>query len=255
MNHRFLLIIIIILNFSALAADWSETSVSFLRGNDSAEFFSKDRPVSEVTIQHASGWSYGDNFIWLDLFDYFKSSNDNIESSLYGEWSPRFSLGKIFGFHNNDGFIRDILQSNTIEFGRSQSGETRGKLYGLAIDFNIEGFDFFQYNFYLRDNPDLEGSTWQSTFAYRYTYTTNERIQFFWAAYIDIVHGNEGSGSNTVKSHWHSAQQLLFDMGALFRFQKKTLYAGLEFQYWSKKFGIDQFGDEKNLKFMISWFL
>ena len=128
-------------------------------------------------------------------------------------------------------------------------------LLGFAIDLNVKNFDFFQVNFYHRNNPELEGSTFQTTIAYRRTFNPTHKISFFWAAYIDIVHGDEGNPNGLfAKAHWHTAQQLLLDLGALTGLTRKTLYLGLEYQYWSTKFGVEGIGAEHNLKYMISWF-
>lgn len=256
MNKLIIFNIYVLLSFQVLSTDWSETSVSYLRGNDISQFNASDISGDEITFQHASGWSHGDNFIWLDWFDYYKSDSSTNSTALYGEWAPRFSLFKIFGKSFGDGLIKDILQSNTLEFGRQQNGLSRGRLHGVAVDFNIAGFDFFQVNFYHRDNPELVGTTFQTTLAYRKTFNLTAKFNFFWAAYIDIVHGDEGDRSGVfAKAHWHTAQQLLFDIGALAGFKKKTLYLGFEYQYWSTKFGVEGIGAEHNLKYMVSWFL
>ncbi len=47
------------------------------------------------TLQHASGWKYGDNFFFIDVLDARGSGFQDFD--LYGEWYSNFSLGKVTG--------------------------------------------------------------------------------------------------------------------------------------------------------------
>lgn len=252
---KWILILVTLFSCSTLAADWSTTSISYLKGSNFSEQFGSDNNQTELTFEHASGWSYGDNFFW------FEGTNADFDSkqkapSLYGEWSPRFSLGKIFDFYKRDRLIQDLLISNTLEFDTSRAVK---QLYGLGVDLNITGFQFFQINFYVRNDPTRTGSTFQTTIAYKKQFDFHEKIRMTWGAYIDIVHGKEGtkSDSTLVESHFHTAQQILLDIGHLFG-KSNSFYSGMEYQYWNRKYGtpVSSGGQvENNPKFMIKWVL
>lgn len=236
------------------AANWSETSLSYLRGSNFAELFGSDNNRSELTFEHASGYNYGDNFFWLDVTDPQSSKNSD-DTELYGEWSPRVSLGKIFNKYDDKRFLQDILFAATLEFGNSGS-PTRSRLYGLGFDFKIPYFAFFQYNFYVRDNLDKTGTTLQSTIAYKMPINITPKLALVWSAYIDIVHGDEGkeSDSSLSEAHWHTAQQLNLDLGNFWG-KKDMIFTGFEFQHWSRKYGIKDAPVENNLKWMVKWIL
>jgi nucleoside-specific outer membrane channel protein Tsx len=231
---------------SCNAAIWNETSVSYLRGNN-YELANRSRTI--LTFEHASGWEYGDNYMFLDVIDPFVQANENI-TELYGEWSPRFSMGKIFGFYEKDRFVQDFLISSTLEYGRS-GVISRAGLYGIGIDLNIPYFSYFNYNFYIRDDFDVEGVSTQSTIVWLVPFEI-KKLKFQFRGFADIVHSDEGSGSSKVESYVHTSPQLLLDLGALFNAENK-LYGGVEFDYWSKKFGIPGGPEEKNPQFMFKW--
>ena len=83
----------------ALAADllqWQDNSLTYLNGID----FKVDPPKQQtVTFEHASGWSFGDLFIFVDGIKYNTEATNGAGDghTFYGEISPRLSLGKISG--------------------------------------------------------------------------------------------------------------------------------------------------------------
>lgn len=244
---------------SASAANWSESSVTFLRGSNFSEVFGTDNNRSELTLDNASSLKYGDSFFWLDVTD-FQSNSGSSDTELYGEWSPRLSFGKIFDMHNKERFVQDILIATTLEFGNSGK-PTRSRLYGLGLDLKIPHFTFFQYNFYIRDNLDKTGTTFQSTLAYKILWKPQfimDNLIISYAAYIDIIHGDEGteSDSTLAEAHWHTGQQLTVDLGALINSKyRNSFYTGFEYQYWNRKYGLKDGPVENNLKWMLRWVL
>lgn len=227
----------------AYSALWSETSASLLHGNNHKGTADGNEFMTELNFHHASGFEYGDNFILLGIEDPLHGN-----TALYAEWSPRFSLGRMFGGANPENFIKDYYIATTFEMGSydNSNAKVRDVLYGIGLDLNIPGAEFFQWNIYIRDNLDKDGTTFQSTFAYRFRFIASEKAQFYYAAYIDVVHGDE----DNIKAYWHSGQQLMWDLGASF-WRAKDLYLGMEFQYWDNKYAYA--GEETNLKSIIRW--
>lgn len=247
---RFITLLLLIMASSSHAALWSYTSISFLRGNN----FALGNPnKTEVTLEHASAHKYGDNFFWFDITDPQSSTGTN-KTEIYGEWSPRFSLGKIFGFYDDNRFIKDILQSNTIEWGRTSHSAINARLFGIGFDLNIPYFKFFQINFYLRDTLDKSGTSFQTTAAYLMPFSFGEKLKFSWGGYFDHVIGDEGSEANNTlgQGHFQSGQQLLFDVGNIWN-SSDVIYAGFEYQYWNRKYGIKGGPVENSLKYMVKW--
>ncbi len=234
---------------SSYSYEWSRTSLSYLNGSS---FKLGDNNRVEYTFEHAGAWKYGDNFFWFDVTDP-QSSNDSSKTAIYGEWAPRLSFGKIFEFYSKDRFVKDVLLSTTFEHGKS-TATSRSRLIGAGVDLNLPLFQFFQVNFYVRDNLDAEGTSLQSTIAYNLPMNISEKLSFYYSAYIDIVFGSEGNRSDNtlVKSHWHTGQQLAYDVGKAYG-HSDVIYLGAEYQYWNRKYGIEGGPVENNLKLLVKW--
>lgn len=232
----------------------SETSISLLRGGN---FELGEKYKTELTVEQASTLKYGDSFFWLDITDSMPKSEDKSKiTELYGEWAPRLSLGKLFSFYKKERIVQDFLISSALEFGNN-GNSTRSKLYGLGIDLNISYFTYFNLNLYVRDNLRAEGQSTQLSISYSLQKALGS-FNINYSSYIDIVRGEEGSvkDSDLVESHWHTAQQLLLDIGPLFNAKfSHSIYMGIEYQYWNRKFGIKGGPVENNLKWMLKWIL
>ena len=63
------------------AADWSTTELQLQYGTLDVPFVGGDTDTLTVTLQHASGWKYGDNFFFVDWL-----MADNDTRDVYGEW-------------------------------------------------------------------------------------------------------------------------------------------------------------------------
>ncbi len=245
-NYLSVFLLCFLISFPALSALWSENSVSFLRG-ENYELGNEKRTI--YTYEHASGWKYGDNFMFFDVTDPFAGTGRGA-TQVYGEWSPRFSIGKILNFYNKDRIVQDILLAATVEHGRS-GVISRAFLYGLGFDFKIPKFAFFKYNIYVRNTIDTVGTTFQSTFSWMIPFGFS-KVKFQFQGYLDIVHGQEGTGSSIIESHWHTAPQLLLDIGNFWN-ASNAIWAGFEYQYWSRKFGGSSNPVENNLQLMAKW--
>jgi len=94
---------------------FSDTSLTFLVGTN---FELTGKRVDTLSLEHVSGWTWGDLFLFLDVTNF----HDNPKSggSWYGEFSPRFSLSKLGGLElGKNGFVKDILVSTTFERGKN----------------------------------------------------------------------------------------------------------------------------------------
>ena len=133
----------------AIAGDlmqWQNNSLTYLYGQD----FKIDPEIQQtITFEHASGWSFGDLFLFVDVIKYNTEATNGAGDghTFYGEISPRLSLGKISGADLSFGPVKDVLLAATYEFGED---DVDSYLLGPAVDLNIPGFDYFQLNTYLR---------------------------------------------------------------------------------------------------------
>lgn len=221
------------------AQAWTSSSISVLKGWDYA-VGEEQRTIA--TFEMANGWAYGDNFFF---FDYTNLSGDREEGAtlpnIYGEYAPRLSFGKITGADLGIGPITDVLLAGQLEMGEN----INRRLYGLGFDLAVPGMDYFQLNTYVRDDTDLPGDTWQVTLVWGSSFEIAETNWLF-KGHLDYA-GSEGDGEKSI----NSAPQLLLDVGDFWGASDK-LYAGIEYQYWKNKFGIDGV-DEHNPQLMVTW--
>jgi nucleoside-specific outer membrane channel protein Tsx len=215
----------------SLAADWSVTHLTFLTGNGFRwpAASTVDTPSSTFTIEQASGWTYGDNFFFIDFAELGTSS-----VNMYGEWSPRVSLNKTMGL-TPPSFLKDILVA--LEFNVA-SGNHQVHHYGVGFDFNFPWIDLLQFNAFLRDDFNLTGTSSQLTFVWSKTFDVGAKIVF--TGFIDIV-GAEGTSTSYVMTQ-----------PQLYWLATDTLGIGLEYRYWNNKFGISGLKDQSP-QLMVKW--
>jgi nucleoside-specific outer membrane channel protein Tsx len=215
---------------------WHGESISYLYGKN----YNVDPAIQQtVTFEHASGWTWGDLFTFVDNSWYNGTRSSNGHYSLYGEFSPRFSASKLLGADVAFGPIKDVLLATTYEFGE---GDVESYLVGPGFDLDIPGFDYFQLNFYYRkpDGGRAPAGAWQITPAWSYTLPVGNSSVLI-DGFIDwVVNNKEGRGGNQSDYHanFHFNPQIKYDLGKSLGFEARHLYAGVEYDYWSDKYGI-----------------
>lgn len=221
----------------ALAADllqWQDNSLTYLNGID----FKVDPPKQQtVTFEHASGWSIGDLFIFVDGIKYNTEATNGAGDghTFYGEISPRLSLGKISGADLSFGPVKDVLLAATYEFGED---DVDSYLLGPAVDLDIPGFDYFQLNTYLRttDGRRDGDNVWQITPVWSYTIPVGDSDLVI-DGFMDWVVDNDDS----YHANLHFNPQIKYDLAKAMGWGKR-FYVGVEYDYWSDKYGIDDNG-------------
>lgn len=220
-----------------LAADllqWQDNSLTYLNGID----FKVDPPKQQtVTFEHASGWSFGDLFVFVDGIKYNTEATNGAGDghTFYGEISPRLSLGKISGADLSFGPVKDVLLAATYEFGED---DVESYLLGPAIDLDIPGFDYFQLNTYLRttDGRRDGDNVWQITPVWSYTIPVGDSDLVI-DGFMDWVVDNDDS----YHANLHFNPQIKYDLAKAMGWGKR-FYVGVEYDYWSDKYGIDDNG-------------
>lgn len=204
---------------------WQDTSLTYLAGK---QFEVNATEQQTVTFEHASGLSFGDTFLFVDFTDYRDSSD---ASSYYGEFTPRFSVSKIGDVDASFGPIKDVLVASTFEFGK---GDVESLLYGLGLDLDVPGFDFFQLNFFYRDPQNNSSRGWQITPAFSYTMPVGES-EIVIDGFIDYVFASE---NDNYEENLHINPQIKYNLGKLLWGDDHRLFIGVEYDYWSDKYGI-----------------
>ncbi|MBA1263769.1 outer membrane protein OmpK [Stutzerimonas sp. NM35] len=216
---------------------WQNNSLTYLYGKD----FKVDAGAIQqtITFEHASGWSWGDMFLFVDN-KWYNGLSGGEGHTYYGEFAPRLSLGKISGADMSFGPVKDVLVAATYERGE---GGNQIYLLGPGFDLDAPGFDRLAFNFYYR-KPD--GSTgkpsgqWQVTPTWAITIPVGKSDILF-DGYIDWVVNDAGSKSrgDFVSKNLHINPQVKYDLGKALDMTPGKLYVGIEYDYWSDKYGLE----------------
>jgi nucleoside-specific outer membrane channel protein Tsx len=238
------------------SALFATTNIQYLHGTTYADFdpdggFSHTDEASIITIEHFNVWKYGDNFIFVDITnpdregDAFGTTTE-ADGSYYAEISPRLSIGKMFFDKELSwGIVKDVLFTSTLEIPESPVEQTW--LYGLAVDLNLPKFQFFQVNWYIRNNQASGIDTGQQvTLAWAAPFKIGP-VPLVFEGFFDYAWGEDPLQDNII-----TAPRLLVDVGDLVGIGGGKLQAGVEYQIWRNKFGIDGM-DEDVAQAMVKW--
>ncbi len=211
---------------------WSSFSLTYLNGSD-YEVGDPDRQV--VTVEHASGHSWGDNFFFLDRL---QSANGNSEN--YMELSPRLSLSSLTGSDLSFGPVKDVLLAGTWESGEGFDNF----LAGVGVSLDVPGFQYVNANLY-RANNDKSSNDTQLTLTWGLPFALSD-AEFLYDGFIDWT-----TSESDKASEMNFTSQLKWNAGKLIG-TKAPVYVGVEYAYWTNKFGIDGV-DERNPALLLKW--
>lgn len=225
------------------SAVWQETNFQYLWGGNFRSLetkTAKDNSRSTITVEHADAWKYGDNFFFFDITNP-EINRNGPKTSIYGEISPRLSLGKITGQDLSAPYLKDVLVAGTLELGNG----FHNYLYGLGLSLNLPKFNFADLNLYLRNDTVQHGVTYQVTPVWQVPFTVGKASVIF-EGFVDVA-GKEDKSEFNIDAQ----PRLLVDMGNFWEAPGKV-YLGTEFIYWHNKFGIKGV-EEYAPQVMVKW--
>ena len=210
-----------------------------------------------LTFQHASGWAYGDTFLFVDYARDNKSNNFN-DSDLYGELYLNFSLNKITKKSLSFGPIKDV----GVLFGLNAGHKAKVLKYlpGMRLSWDIPGFAFLNtdFTFYIDDSSGLNNSGAPSE-SNSFMIDVNGAYPFKLGAHEFNVQGHMeyiGERKNelgfTVSDWFFSQIQFRYDLGKLLTGKSNHLFTGIEWQLWLNKLG-DQRTNENAAQALVVW--
>ena len=234
----------------ALALDWVSNEIQYLQSDHYREPFNgQDVSKQIITLQHASGYSLGRNFAFVDIL---KSGNQerNLSgqsespSETYGEAYTTLSLGKVSGQSWAFGPVKDVGLTAGINAGSKSSqlhSQPRVYLAGVSFDFavtkgffNVDVLSYWDHGCFKGTNscPDYN-STYQVTPAWSLPFSIGS-VDGEFTGFIDFI-GSRGAGT---VAQVLTQPQIRFDLGKPFG-EPGRIYGGIEYQYWKNKFGND----------------
>jgi len=248
--HRLLLVVLSLATTPLLAMDWVSNEIQYLQSDHYREpFNSSDVSKQIITLQHASGYSLGRNFAFVDIL---KSGNQErnlsgqseAPSETYGEAYTTLSLGKLTHNQWSFGPVKDVGLTAGINAGSKSSQlhpQPRVYLAGVTFDFDVpKGFfnvDVLGY----WDHGCYQGTNTCPNYSNTYQVTPSWSLPFSigsvdgeFTGFIDFI-GSRGVGT---MAQVLTQPQIRFDLGKPFG-QAGRVYGGIEYQYWKNKFGND----------------
>ncbi|GAA5314926.1 MAG: outer membrane protein OmpK [Candidatus Pelagadaptatus aseana] len=225
---------------------WADYSVSYLQGSDYLDpFTGTEYDSGVITLEHASGHSWGSTFSFVDFLD----NQDGYNDETYGEVGANFNLGNHFGKPDEGGFVKDYYVAGQVEFQTGSDG-FENYLLGFGMDLNVPGASYFSVTYYRRNNDDLgigREDNDQLTIAWGFDHG-NWRFDGFW----DIRSSTENDFGD-VDAAYNFTPQLKYNIGkALLGMDSGRLDVGVEYVYWKNKFGVDG-QTEKNANLLVKW--
>ena len=232
----------IVLFFSMLATTvqakmlFGDFSLSYLHGED---YKVGDNIRDVLTVEHASGHTWGDNFFFVDRL---KSNNGDLET--YFELSPRISTKALLGQSLQAGFIKDVLLALTWEGDANPYSQFNNYLTGIGFSFDVPGFRYFTANVYKVNNQLLENDE-QLTLTWGLPFNIGG-AEFLYDGFVDWSSGKSDHAAET-----NFTSQLKWNVGRLFS-TSAPVYVGIEYAYWNNKFGIAGV-KENNPCLLLKW--
>ena len=227
----------------ARAQGWSATELQYQGGRSLSE-----HPLSPsgfqhiLTLQHASGWEYGENFFFLDMKC---CAGSDANRDMYLEWYPYLSLGAVTGKDISWGLIKGIGPLGGLNWGAQSKVLKITPGFRLQLDIPAFSFANLDYLYMVDRNQGVAagGAPKESN---------SHLIDFNWALPFEIGDGTfslEGHGEwNSPRRnefgislpHWILLQpQLRLDIGKALGRQPERFFAGIEFHVWINKFGFE----------------
>ncbi|MHB1228861.1 MAG: outer envelope protein [Halothiobacillus sp.] len=247
---------------SAYSADWSDTSLSWRYGTKFAEpYEGNDISKNILNFTHVSGFKYGTNFFSIDaLFSDKKdpSAPDGKSGAqeVYAVYRNTLDIGKITGHNLKYGVIKGLGVTSGFDFNtKSDAGYNSKKrmlVLGPTMMFDVPGF--LNVSLLALWESNAPCSDYTNTCVARYTYKTHPMLTAAWGIPIGssafsfegfanlIAPKGKDEFGNQTKTEINIDAQIMADVGKLFGGPPGTFKAGLEYQWWKNKFGVDANG-------------
>jgi hypothetical protein len=255
--------IIILLSSSttSFASEWSKTELFYQQGKLLTPSFAGggEHATTVITLQHASGWKYGDNFFFVDHLNDGNADGFD-DSEFYGEIYLHFSAKKIFEAKLPSSVIKDV--GLVMGINASADANVMKYLPGIRISWDIPGFAFLNSDItaYIDENDGIrpgtanapkEQDSFMIDISYGYPFSIGE-LDFSIEGHMEYIHERQNELDGTVHSWFLAQPQLRLDIGKLLANTPDTVFAGIKWQYWQNKLG-DKTADENVIMALLVW--
>lgn len=237
------------------AATWSDTFIGYRYGTDFREpNNTKDVEKHILQFTHASGYSIGQNFVNLDIFQSDKADptergGSNGATEFYLTYRHQVHLGKAFDKSLAFGPVKEVAITAGVDLNTKNSPvQPRKRLLvvGPTLKFDVPGFldvsllfgkEWNHNNFGSVDKEIAFDPQWIISAAWGIPFNAGPvplKFQGF-ANYLSEK-GDDYNGKKT-KAETLMRASLMVDVGQMAWGKKNTLLMGVGYEYWRNKFG------------------
>ena len=225
------------------AQDWSITELQYQGGSALRHHEVSPSGFQHIlTLQHASGWKYGEHFFFVDMTCCAGSAANR---DMYMEWYPYMSLGSVTGKDISFGRIKDLGPLGGLNWGAQAKFVKVAP--GFRIQLDLPGFSFanLDYLYMVDKNQGLAAGGAPKE-------GNSHLVDFNWALPFRIGGASfslEGHGEwrgprstelGTRAPYWVLLQpQLRLDIGKALAWEPGRFFVGIEFHAWINKFGFE----------------
>ncbi len=244
---------------SAHASDWSNTELIYKHGRMDAPAFAGGGAAETqvVTLQHASGWGFGDVFLFVDSLHDNRRDGFN-DGDLYGEAYINFSAGKLAGRTVGAGPVKDV--GLLLGLNAGDHARVRKYLPGIRLSWDAPGFAFLNTDLtlYLDDSAGVarggaprETDSWMLDINWARPFDIGAQ-SFSFEGHMEYIAGRRNE-FGARQGHWVLAQpQLRWDAGKAWFGKPGRLHLGVAWQFWRNKLS-DGATDENRAQLLAAW--
>lgn len=215
---------------------FSTSSISILHSNqyqgiefDAGGDGGRDYEATYFTFENATAHNWGNTFFFIDRD---QPHDDDLEGTdeVYGEFAPNISGNWLTGQDLSFGPVKDVMLSGQYEFGGST--EVNNYMTGVGLAWDVPAFLYFNTMFYYVNNSEIADDQ-QLTVTWGLPFNVGPAL-FLVDGYIDW-----STAASDHKSELQITPQIKLDVGNFWD-APGVLYAGIEYQYWNNKYGLDE---------------
>ena len=215
---------------------WSNVSATYLAGDGYLHAFTGDEGKSQVvTLEHAAAYTWGKSFSFVDRSIV---ENDVAPDDTYGEVHIDISVTGGKGF--TDSVVKDVYVATQWEHAATVNLDNI--LLGGAIGWNVPGFIFLDTAIYYRSNgKDSFGVELDDNFQFSTAWAVPFSLgstKWVFDGFVDISDATKNNFGQDVEMQIIAQPQLKLDLGNFFGKEGKY-FAGVEYNYWKNKLGVD----------------
>ena len=246
----------------AIAADWSDTAISWRHGTRYREPFNpSDIKKNIFALTHASGYKYGSNYFNLDLLQSDKNDPASLTQNegaqeAYVVYRHTLDIGALRGAPIQYGKVKGVGLVLGFDWNTKNdvgyNSRKRMLVAGPTLMWDVPGFLNTGIALVRESNAPSGAFAPISNVRGRYTYDNHAMFMASWgiplpASWADglafegylnyIASKGRDEVGNPTGAETNLDMQLMYDIGARFGQPKNRFRVGLEYQFWNNKFG------------------